>query len=87
MRYDINKGNPYRDLGVPYGSSEVVVKKAYRALVKKYHPDSGDVQSEKDFERVTSAYEVLKKNNFQPPTLVMSQVMLHHEGLFKFSIR
>lgn len=82
-----NKGNPYKDLGVPYGSSETVIKKAYRTLVKKYHPDSGGVVNEREFERITSAYEVLKKSGFKPPTSMMSQAMLHHEGLFKYSVR
>ena len=88
MQYNNSRmGNPYKDLGVPYGANEALVKKAYRNLVKKYHPDSGGVVNDKEFERITSAYEVLKKNGFKPPTLVMSQVGLHHEGLFKFSIR
>lgn len=88
MQYNNSRmGNPYKDLGVPYGANEALVKKAYRTLVKKYHPDSGGVVDDKEFERITSAYEVLKKNGFKPPTLVMSQVGLHHEGLFNFSIR
>ena len=31
--------NPYEVLGVPQGADEETIKKAYKELVKKYHPD------------------------------------------------
>ena len=32
--------DPYQVLGVPRGATEEEIKKAYRALSRKYHPDA-----------------------------------------------
>lgn len=47
----------YKTLGVEKGASESEIKKAYRKLAQKYHPDAGG--DEKKFKEVTEAYEVL----------------------------
>lgn len=56
----------YEVLGLTKGASAEDIKKAYRKLVMKYHPDKGG-DAEK-FKEVTSAYEILsdpqKKQNF-----------------------
>ncbi|MCB0394380.1 MAG: DnaJ domain-containing protein [Bdellovibrionales bacterium] len=56
-------GNPdlYRILGVPSGASADEVKKAYRSLVHRYHPDKNpnDLEAAHRFREVTEAYEVL----------------------------
>ena len=51
----------YDILGVPRTASADDVKKAYRRLAKKYHPDvnPGDKQAEEKFKEVTAAAEVL----------------------------
>lgn len=51
----------YKVLGVSEGSSEADIKKAYRKLARKYHPDQnpGDAAAEKKFKEVSEAYDVL----------------------------
>jgi len=51
----------YEILGVPRTASQDDVKKAYRKLARKYHPDVAKVaDAEEKFKQVTEAYEVLK---------------------------
>ncbi|WP_380163700.1 DnaJ C-terminal domain-containing protein [Jannaschia sp. R86511] len=51
----------YAVLGVPKNADEAAVKKAYRALARKHHPDAngGDPAAEKRFKEVGEAYSVL----------------------------
>ena len=51
----------YRILGLQRGASEEQIKKAYRKLARKYHPDvSKEKDAEEKFKEVAEAYEVLK---------------------------
>src|SRR5712691_661764 len=51
----------YDTLGVKKGASEDEIKKAYRKLAAKYHPDRnpGDASAEEKFKEVQGAYDVL----------------------------
>ncbi len=53
--------DPYTILDIARSASQSDVKKAYRKLAKKYHPDSnvGNPQAETKFSQITQAYEVL----------------------------
>ena len=53
----------YDLLGVNRNSSEDEIKKAYRKLALKYHPDRnpGDKQAEEKFKEVSEAYQVLSE--------------------------
>ncbi len=51
----------YKALGVSKGASADEIKKSYRKLARKYHPDAnkGDAASEERFKEISEAYNVL----------------------------
>lgn len=55
------KRDYYEVLGVNKSADEAEIKKAYRSLAKKYHPDMnpGDKEAEAKFKEVNEAYDVL----------------------------
>ncbi len=54
--------DPYEVLGVPRTAGDAEIKKAYRRLARKSHPDvnPGDSGAQKRFQEIAAAYEVLK---------------------------
>ncbi len=55
------KRDYYEILGITKGASETEVKKAFRKLARKFHPDvnPGDKAAEQKFKEINEAYEVL----------------------------
>ena len=65
---DFSKRDPYNVLGVPRGASPDEIRRAYRKLVVKYHPDKVDhlgdefkVLAEKKFKQIQEAYQELAR--------------------------
>ncbi len=59
--------NPYEVLGVPQNASEDDIKKAYRTLSRKYHPDANvnnpnKEQAEERFKEIQQAYQQIMKD-------------------------
>jgi DnaJ-class molecular chaperone len=53
--------DPYEVLGVAKTASEAEIKKAFRTLAKKHHPDkhAGDAAAQKRFQEISGAYDIL----------------------------
>ena len=58
----------YQTLGVPKNASAVEIKKAYRKLAQKWHPDAnpGNTQAEERFKEVSAAYDVIGDPDKRP---------------------
>jgi len=57
--------NPYEILGISSNSTEKEIKKAYRKMVLKYHPDRTDIDdsiANEKFSEISEAYNVIKKS-------------------------
>ena len=53
--------NPYEELGLNYNASDSEIKKAYRKLAVKHHPDKGG--DEDKFKKISNAYEILSNKD------------------------
>src|SRR3982751_6391494 len=61
----MSKRDYYKVLDLPRTATEADVKKAYRRLAMKYHPDRnpGDKEAEENFKEAKEAYEVLSETD------------------------
>ncbi|MDE7139551.1 MAG: molecular chaperone DnaJ [Treponemataceae bacterium] len=62
------KRDYYEVLGIQKGADKEEIKKAYRKLAVKYHPDRnpGDKEAEEKFKEATEAYEILSDDQKRP---------------------
>ncbi len=51
--------NPYRTLEIEPNACDVVVKGAFRSLVREYHPDTGRQPNGQKFQKVVEAYNAI----------------------------
>ncbi len=60
----MSKRDYYEILGIERNASEKDIKKAYRTLAKKYHPDkNSSSEAESKFKEIQEAYDTLKDNS------------------------
>ena len=76
------KRDCYDVLGVPRSASKDDIKKAYRKLALKYHPDKtkGDKSSEEKFKEASEAYHVLSQIKREKPITINLAMPLLKEG-------
>jgi molecular chaperone DnaJ len=60
--------DPYKVLGIEPSATPEEIKKVYRELALKYHPDrnSGDVSAEEKLKEINVAYELIKDGKYEP---------------------
>ena len=73
--------NPYEVLGVSPNTPSSELKKVYRNLCLKNHPDNGGNQ--KKFAEITEAYNLITSGKYQPP--IKRNTVVHGDGLFKYT--
>jgi len=62
MAPNLNSEDYYQILGIPRSASDAELKKAYKKLAVKWHPDKnpGDEQATTNFQKISEAYATLK---------------------------
>ena len=67
----------YNVLGVDKKASAAEIKKAYRKLAMKYHPDhtKGDKSAEEQFKKISEAYAVLSDAEKRKHAFLLSDVL------------
>ena len=87
------KRDYYEVLGLQKGASEDDIKKAYRKLAVKYHPDRnpGDKEAEEKFREATEAYESTRQkiakfiNAKHPEEIIFSKNATESLNLIAYS--
>lgn len=68
--------DPYKVLGIQADATEEEIKKAYRALSRKYHPDANinnpnKAQAEEKFKEIQQAYNQIMKEREQESGIII----------------
>ncbi len=72
---------PYELLGVTPNTSPQEIKRAYRKLAQKHHPDNGGDYN--TFQELAEAYESIVSGTASTIQKIVRRTMTH-EGLFRF---
>ena len=69
------KRDYYEILGVAKNADEAEIKKAYRKMALKYHPDKnpGDSEAEEKFKEAAEAYEILSNSEKRAQYVLVTQ--------------
>ncbi len=81
--------DPYKVLGVPRDANDEQIKRAYRRLALKYHPDKnkGNPDAEQKFIEVSNAYEILRDPDRRRAYDQRGRAGLDEAGFTPFSSR
>ena len=76
------KRDYYEILGIDRSADASTIKKAYRKLAKKYHPDSNpnNAEAAEKFKDVTEAYEILSDPDYQAGNFDIEFLNTHRIG-------
>ncbi len=55
----LNANDPYTILEIHPGASDFIVKAAYRAMARRYHPDNKDTGNEDTFKKIQAAFDTI----------------------------
>ena len=80
--------DPYKVLGVSPSASDEEIQKAYRKLVKKYHPDvnPGDENAERKMREINAAYDHTAIQAAHRPPADITETMADSHGRI-YSVR
>ena len=73
--------NPYKVLGISAYATKADAKKAYRALSKKYHPDTPITGDEAKFKEVDEAWKQIDK--YHVDTAIVKKDVWRHVSFFR----
>ena len=74
--------NYYEILGVPRNADQKEIKKSYRNLAKKHHPDKAQESQQTDqMEKINVAYETLSDPKKRKPNFTL-EYLLQHAKIF-----
>lgn len=76
--------SPYQVLGVSSSTPKEEIRKVYRKLCRKYHPDNGGDANK--FDEVNKAWESIENGTFDISKVVSRQGNLTHVSLFNFKL-